>query len=267
MFAQERFQKISELLSRKQRLSVQELQRSLHVSPATLRRDLAELEHAGKLIRIHGGVMHPSYYNGEPSYDQKVRENAEAKSAMARRACNLVGPNSIVFVDSGSTCMEIGRRLIERKDLTVITNSIPLLAAAHNAQAQIICIGGQLRVVNKALVGPLSLQWLENISLDCLIMGASGITLERGATTTELTEAHLKMFLLKRAAQRILVADATKWNTNRAVTFAKLSDFDCWITSADLSESVARIVRRQGVQVILADDSPTESVRPEKHAL
>lgn len=261
MFAHERFQTISDLLARKQKLSVQELQRSLKISSATLRRDLAELEAAGKLIRIHGGVMHPSYYNGEPSYDQKTHENSAAKQAIAEAAMGLIGPNQTVFVDSGSTCMEIGKRLLSRKDLTVITNSIPLLAAAHSAQARVICIGGELRVVNKALVGSLSLKWMENLNADVAIIGSSGMSLDRGLTTTELTEAAIKECVMKMSTTRILVADSHKWNQRRAVTFAQFRDFDCWITDDGISSSVVRDVKKLMPQVVVASVKDTKSSR------
>ncbi|MDZ4742880.1 MAG: DeoR/GlpR family DNA-binding transcription regulator [Verrucomicrobiota bacterium] len=252
MFAHERFQKITSLLDRKGRLSVQTLEKALGVSPATLRRDLTELEESGKLIRIHGGVMHPSYFNGEPSYEQKAQENRLDKQAIADTVIDLIPSNSSVFVDSGSTCMEIGRRLLRRKDLTIITNSIPLLTAAHSTQAQVICIGGQLRVVNQALVGELSTQWMEQLSADFAILSSSGLSLERGATTTELTEAQMKKLFMKRAEKTILVVDASKWGQNRPVAFAQFEDFDYWITSEGIPDEHLKMVKRTGVQVVVA---------------
>ncbi|MDK3156422.1 DeoR/GlpR family DNA-binding transcription regulator [Kamptonema cortianum] len=269
MFAQERFQKITSLLEQKGRLSVQTLEKALGVSPATLRRDLSELEVSGKLIRIHGGVMHPAYFNGEPSYEQKTRENLGDKQAIADVVADLIPSNASVLIDSGTTCMEIGRRLLRRKDLTIITNSIPLLNAAHSTQAQVICIGGQLRVVNQALVGEIATQWMEGLSADFAVLSSSGLSLDRGATTTELTEAQMKKLFLKRADKVILAADASKWGQNRPVTFAQFEDFDYWVTAGAIPEEHLRMVKRTGVRVILAGRGKAgaaQSTHKEAHA-
>lgn len=250
MFAHERFHKITSLLEQKGRLSVQTLEKALRVSPATLRRDLTELEESGKLIRIHGGVMHPAYFSGEPSYEQKTRENLADKQAIADIVADLIPSNASVLIDSGSTCMEIGRRLLLRKDLTMITNSIPLLNAAHSTQSQVICIGGQLRVVNQALVGEIASQWMEQLSADFAVLSSSGLSLEHGATTTELTESHMKRLFLKRASKAILAVDASKWGQNRPVTFAQLEDFDYWITSGGIPEEHLKMAKRTGVKVV-----------------
>src|SRR4028118_445092 len=130
MLAHERFQAVSALLARRERMSVGELQRELDVSPATLRRDLAELEAQGKVVRVHGAVVHPAYFRGEPSFAQKQRSATGAKRAIAKAAVALVPCKSTVWIDAGTTCLELGALLLARRDLTLVTHSIPLVARA-----------------------------------------------------------------------------------------------------------------------------------------
>ena len=127
MFAQERQHKITELLEQRRKIGVYDLQQLLGVSPATLRRDLAQLQRIGKLVRTHGGVLHTNFRTGEPAFERKVREASAAKARIAEVAVRLVPPNATVFVDAGTTTLEVGRRLLGRDDLTIFTNSLPLL--------------------------------------------------------------------------------------------------------------------------------------------
>jgi DNA-binding Lrp family transcriptional regulator len=100
MIAQERYQAICGLLARNRKATIEELQRELNVSPATLRRDLAELEAQSQLIRVRGAVVHPAYFRGEPTLAQKSRTAGEAKRRIARVAAELVPPGSTVLLDA-----------------------------------------------------------------------------------------------------------------------------------------------------------------------
>lgn len=249
MFAQERFQSISDLLSRHQKLSVRELQETLQVSPATLRRDLGEMESAGKLIRMRGAVVHPNYFRGEPTLDQKRRAAATAKRAIAQAAAELVPPGSSVFLDGGTTCLEIGRILLARPDLTLLTHSLPLAALAYGGSARLICLGGEVRAISGVLIGGLAMDWMRGLKADFSFLGASGLS-EDGASTTELSEAGMKQELMRRAPRTILVADSKKWAAPSLVRFAAWTEFSTWITDESLRPTAAQAIRDQGVEVL-----------------
>ncbi len=130
MFAPERLSRIRKLVRQHRRMTFAEVQKQVAVSPATLRRDLAELEQAGDLIRVHGGILDPSYARSEVSFDERVMRQRAAKLVIAQAAAAMVPPGATVLVDAGSTCLEAGKALIGRSDVKLITHSVALLQAA-----------------------------------------------------------------------------------------------------------------------------------------
>jgi len=251
MFAHERHQAIQQLLSKKRRLTVAALQRELKISSATLRRDLTELENENLVVRVHGGVVHPSALRSEPTFTQKGARSMAAKRAIARATADLIPDGATLFIDAGTTCLEVARLLLTRRDLKLITNSVPLLSLASTEHAAtVIGLGGELRAVSGALTGSLALSWLESVHADIAIVAASGLSLEEGASTTELAEAAMKQQFLSRSTQRILVADSTKWNAPSTAKFAEWSGFNTWVTDAILTPRERTALTRHQLNLI-----------------
>ncbi|MGA9424622.1 MAG: DeoR/GlpR family DNA-binding transcription regulator, partial [Terracidiphilus sp.] len=144
MLAEERRFRISELLSRQRTVSASELIDILGVTAATVRRDLADLERKGLLVRSHGGAVSKSpSTNFQPSYDTLGRTNPEEKRAIAAEAAKLILDGDTVFLEGSTTVSEIGSRLQHLNRLTVVTNS-PLIICQlqRNPEIHVMCIGG-----------------------------------------------------------------------------------------------------------------------------
>lgn len=246
MFAEERHAAICQMVRRHRRMNFADLQKALAVSPATLRRDLTELEKAGGIIRVHGGVLDPAHLRSEVSFHERVLRHHAAKTAIAARASALIPPGASVFVDAGSTCLEAGKVLVRRKDVRLITHSVALIAEAMQGEAEVICPGGQLRRVSGALVGGSALGTLASMRADFALLGASGLD-EEGCSTTELTEAELKKALLARARRKVLLADFSKWGQPSVVRYAGWEDFDDWIGDKALPATEMRRMKKAGV--------------------
>jgi DeoR family fructose operon transcriptional repressor len=249
MFAPERHRAIKEIVRKHRRMTFIELQRLLEVSPATLRRDLTELEQAREIIRVHGGVLDPGYARSEVSFDERLLRNRAAKKTIAVKAVSLVPSGASVFVDAGSTCIEVGKALLGRKDVRLITHSLALLEAAFHEETPILCIGGELRKVSGAFTGGTALGALDKIHADIAFIGASGLDPERGCTTTELSEAEVKSAILSKATRRILLADQTKWKNSSTVRFAQWSDLTDWITDKAPPAGETKQVRATGLKI------------------
>jgi len=230
MFAQERSNIIKKIVRKHRRMTFAELQQQVKVSPATLRRDLAELELAGDVIRVHGGVLDPCYVRTEVSFDERVVLNSPAKKAIAAAAALLVPSAATVLVDAGTTCLELGKALLGRKDVRLITHSVALVSAAFQGEASVLCIGGELRKVSGALIGGAALSALNLIHADVAFIGASGLDPVQGCSTTELFEAQMKKDMLSRATRKVLLADHTKWEKPSAIHFANWDGITDWIT-------------------------------------
>jgi DeoR family fructose operon transcriptional repressor len=228
MIAHERHQRILHFLSQNGRAGAAELQQLTGASAATLRRDLDFLSGQDLLVRQHGAVLHPSTASSEPSLLQKAQSAMEAKRRIAGRAEKLVPPGATVFIDSGTTCLEAARILRNRADLTLITNSLPVIAGHEQFQAKLIVLGGERRSLSGALVGGLASGALSSLRADVALVGASGLDAQSGPGTTELLEKDIKSAWIRHCRRPILLCDASKWASASTVGFAawcEISDF------------------------------------------
>lgn len=235
MIAPERQRAILALLAETGGLAAGELCTRLRVSPATLRRDVTQLAERGLLRRTHGGVVPSDFSLGEPTYEQKANRATGAKGHLGRRAAALLPDHGVVFIDGGTTCLEVGRALLNRAKLQIFTNSVPLMALAGEARAMVVGIGGMVRPQSLALTGALAQSWLEHLAFDAAVVGCSGILAQQGPATAELSDAALKTEVLRRSRQRILVADAAKWDQLAPLSFAPWKAFTHVVTDRVLS--------------------------------
>src|SRR5688572_12973761 len=180
MFVQERHRAIETIVRQKGRLTVGELARHLGASGITVRRDLRLLEAAGKVVRAHGGALHPEFFETEPRFERKAVDAVEAKVALAKAVAAELPERGQIFVDSGTTCLEVARQILDRRELTVFTNSIPLLQLGIQANARVVGVGGDVRAVSLALVGGLALDWLRRLRFDVAVVAASGLDAKEG---------------------------------------------------------------------------------------
>ena len=260
MFVQDRHRAILDRLARKPRWGVTQLQREMRISRSTLVRDLVELEERGDIVRVHGGVVHRDFLQGEPTFDRRGKEAVDAKRAIAETAAAMVAENTVVYLDAGTTCAEIGRRVLLRSDVTIYTHSIRLAAdaASSNSPANVVLIGGEVRNVSQAVVGGLALEWLSHLKFDQAFVAASGVDAD-GPSTTELSEAAIKSAVLARSKQAVLVADAGKWERSAAVRFGIWNQIPTWVVDAGLPKTARDSLKRAGVNVIIAKNEETQS--------
>ena len=251
MLAHQRQKRLVDLLSRRGQLTVGEIRSHFRASPATVRRDLAELAQRGAVVRTHGGVIHPASLQGEPVFQQRVRHALRAKKAIAAEAVHRLGDAVTVYIDSGTSALAVAQLLLPRRDLTLFTNSLPLLLAGRSDGARIVSPGGELRVPSQSLVGSLALTWMSHLRFDVAFIGASGLQAQDGASVTSLEEAAMKQAAMARARRVILVAGAAKWNSPAAVGVAPWSAFHLWVTDAALSRAERSAIEKQGVDVCM----------------
>lgn len=251
MLTAERHRAILRLLAEQGRITVAEIAQRFDLSHATARRDAVALAEGGKAARAHGGLLPANFFRNEPHFRAKADRQMGIKARIARKAAELLPHEGNVFVDAGTTCLEVGRLLLERPDLRVFTNSIPLLAHGSQAQATLTGIGGEVRKVSLALTGALAQTWLSHLRFDSVVIGASGLDLATGVYTTELHEAAIKAEVLRRSTVRILVVDAEKWNRPAAVHFAPWSAFTSVVTNQQLPREARLKLASQNVKFCL----------------
>lgn len=240
-----RHQKIISILSTDLEVRSNILMDRLEVSEATLRRDLSELAEKGKIIRTHGGaLLRPEAVN-EASFNEKELSAPTQKRAIAQYAINMIPAGASVYIDSGTTCLEIARPFLSRGECPIFTNSLPILIEACKYKASVTGIGGTLRELSRALIGSAALNWLENLQFDYSFIGTSAVHGDRGAYTTEAQEALVKQHVIQSSTQAILVFDSSKWTSSAPVRFARWSEFHTCIVDDQLSPKALATLQKQ----------------------
>ncbi len=246
--AAERLERLLALVRAARVVRVDEAVAKLGVSPATVRRDLEALEKRGALRRVHGGAVSVETRTQEPLFDDKTSLAAREKRAIAAAALACIRPDDTIYLDGGSTVLELARLVRERGDLTVVTNSLRAAMELAGQGPRLILIGGELRRRSQTVVGVLSRFVLEQVRVDKAFMGTMGLTLE-GLTTTDPNEAYTKLLVAGRAQEVILLMDSSKAGQVSFARSGALSDVDVLITDRGLEPRLAARLRKAGVRV------------------
>ncbi|RKY17226.1 MAG: DeoR family transcriptional regulator [Planctomycetota bacterium] len=251
-FAPERRERVKQIVRSRHAVRVEDLKEELGVSTATIRRDLDELEGSGELRRVHGGAVSVEIRPIEARFEAKAAKHALAKQRIAARALELIEPDSKIYLDAGSTCLELARLLSHRTDITVVTNSLPAIVELAGQGPRLIVIGGELRPLSQAIVGPLSTPLLDELYVDRAFMGTFSLSLEAGLTTTDPAEAFTKERALTRAREVVLLVDGSKLGTRSFAHSGHLDQVDVVITDAELDEDAATAFEKADVRVLVA---------------
>lgn len=228
--AAERHQRIRDLLRGQRVARVDELSEVLKVSPATIRRDLEELERHGVLQRVHGGAVASEGTPEEPLFDDKTSIAASEKEAIAEAALPFLGPRDTIYLDGGSTVLALARRLQCFPQLTVVTNSLRVAHAFSGTGPRVILAGGELRRLSQTFVGPLSRHVLASTNFAVAFVGTVGLSFADGLTTTDPAEAFTKELAIAHAQRVVLLSDSAKFGKTSLARFATASDLDVLIT-------------------------------------
>ncbi|MFI9028232.1 DeoR/GlpR family DNA-binding transcription regulator [Streptomyces sp. NPDC053560] len=190
--------------------SVEELSQRCGVTASTLRRDLARLTADGRLARTYGGAMaltaHP-----EASLRQRTGEAYAQKRAIARWAAAQVQQGETVLLDAGSTVGALAHELRAAKDLTVATTGLTALHEPADVESvHVECLGGTLRPLSQAFVGPLTEAALERMTFDRVFLSADGVTADGGICEADQRQTRLKELMARRAAHVYVLAHTEK---------------------------------------------------------
>jgi len=251
VLTEQRRRTILRLLSDQTTVRLSEICARFGVSAATARRDAEAIARSALARRTRGGLLAPDTSLSEPIYSRKAVAAAGTKTRLGQLAATLLPEDGSIFIDAGSTSLEVARAVLDRPKLRIYTNSVTLLAIASEGRATVYSLGGEVRTVSLALVGAFALNWLERLRFDAAVVGASGIDAEQGASTTELAEATVKIEALKRARLRVLVAHSEKWDKPAALQFAPWSAFHHFVTDKSPPKPGRALLASAGVHLHL----------------
>lgn len=253
LLMEERHAIILEELRRTGSVRVVELSERMGVTPETIRKDLVRLESAGELRRVHGGAEQlPSAADSPIPAHLPVRpeENRQAKSEIAKRAFDLIPPDSAIIICSGTTCEELARMISLGQSCTVFTNSLPVALCLIGTRNKVFLFGGELQKMTSSVVGTWTQRQMGQIQANACFMGSDGFANLDGPSSSSSTDVLVNRAALAHAEKRYILADSSKSRRTGLHQVCTWSQVDALVTNHDVeAEKVARIGEQ--TQVIL----------------
>ena len=249
----ERRAQLLDFIRSRQRATVEEIATQFGVSPATVRRDLEFLASQGRLQRFHGGATVLDRTQPESPVRQRALEQQTEKQQIARLTAALIPDGETVFLGSGTTVLQVARQLRERRNLTVITNSLPVIGEfAGRTDFALVCLGGMLRHSELSMIGHLTEQALAELKPRIVVLGIRGLHAEHGLTNDYLPETMTDRAILAAGGKVIVVADHTKLGRVAAAFVAPVTAIQQLVTDSQAPDDVVEAVRATGVEVLIA---------------
>jgi ribose transport system substrate-binding protein len=260
----ERRQRILGFLRERPGIGVPELARLLKASEGTIRNDLRALEKAGELTRVRGGaVVQDGRDFVSSAFGARSEVNATAKKRIARWAADMVEDGDSVLLDSSSTVFHIAPFLLDRSNLTIITNGIEVAyALARNPTHTIILVGGILRPEQALTVGYLGEKILENLHIKTAFVSCSGFSVETGLTQVDIQEAQLKSRMIESAERVVALVDSTKFGKVDLTPFATVEQISHILTDSDLAPHHIDAIRQTRANLTVCGENTTSTYTP-----
>ncbi len=253
----QRRNQIIKKITEKRMVKVSDLMNDFKVSIETIRRDLEFLEKHGYLKRVYGGAVLSGLYGQEPAYEHREVINYDEKKAIAAKTAELINDGDIIFMDVGTTPLEVARCLHTKNNLTVITNS-SLIAhiLVANKSFHVILLGGEMRHGELSVSGFLCDINLQYFNANKAIIGVGGITTDTGITDYHIEEANNRRTMIQRVDKLIAVADHSKFGVVAMNNICPTNRIHTLVTDWNTPAKIVAEYRLAGLNVIVAPPLP-----------
>nr|WP_314896402.1 DeoR/GlpR family DNA-binding transcription regulator [uncultured Flavobacterium sp.] len=241
-------------LNQKGYVNVVDLCEIHNVSTVTIRKDLNFLENEKLLHRTHGGASKQPIYAFERDVNDKEGLQVEQKKQIAKEALKYIDNNDYVILGSGSNIHYLSRIITGFQKLTVLTPSLRVsLELSKETKIDTIQLGGDVRNSSTSVVGPIAEATLSQFSCNKLFLGADGIHLDFGLSTSNSLEAHLNQAMIDVSEKIIVLADSTKMNIKGFGKICNLDKIDVLITDSGIDPEIKTKLEEIGIYVVVAD--------------
>ena len=254
LLAENRQQTILERIRLNGRIQVNALAAELGVTEVTIRRDLASLEKNGLIKKTYGGAVLTSPPEMNVSVRYRQTRNLAAKRIVGKLAAALIKDGDIIYLEAGSTCYEIIPYLSQRKNITVIVNSLYLMSRLHElTQHRIILTGGQYRPDRMDMVGPTAEAAISQLGGFKAFTGADDITIDAGISGSDVVTVSFAKLVLMRAHEVIFVGDHTKFDNPALYKIADIDELDHIVTDEKPSAEWIAACRQKNIKLVCPD--------------
>jgi DeoR family transcriptional regulator, glycerol-3-phosphate regulon repressor len=233
-------------------VAVVDAAKALNVSEETIRRDARPLEERGDIIKLHGALTLP-HQVGEAPLERRMRENAEAKRLIARKAVELVTDGDSMIIDAGTTTSIFAQELRVKRRLTIVTNSSDIARTLATVNGNIVYMaGGELMGDSGAAFGPSAIEFISRFKVKHTFVSIGAIDLRMGPMDAVLAEAQFASKALSCADNRVLLTDATKFGRTALVRVCAFEDLTRLVTNAQPDPALMQVLTRANVAVTVA---------------
>ena len=226
-----------------------ELSEQISVSNDTVRRDLQELADLGKIIKVHGGALSPSYHNGH----QNRREvyGYTQKKIIAKKAASLIQNGMFVMTGGGTTIIEMARALPPDLQATFISGSIPaLFEYSSHPNIEVIAIGDKVSKNSKITVGSEAISKIREFRVDLCFLGVNGINLETGISDDDWDIVQVKKAMIESSKMLVCLTISEKINSRQPIQICDVKKIHTLITEISPEDACLASYVQAGIKVI-----------------
>jgi DeoR family fructose operon transcriptional repressor len=249
----ERQKKFLDLLSTKDVVTISEFIETFNVSIETVRRDLSVLEKQNKIEKVYGGAKIKDPNFGESSMENRMISKLVQKDSIGKRCSEFIEDGDCIFIDSGSTTYHITKHIANKKNLTIITSSIPVVNELMNSDFEIIIIGGKIRHTERSVVTYDYIFNFSELNITKSFICAAGITVDNGVSDFNMQEAVTRKTIIERSKEVFIAADSSKFSKNATINIAQLDKIDYIVTDSYLDKNVIASFKKFKTEIILSE--------------
>lgn len=236
-------------------VSLENIAQEFNISTNTVRRDILELLSRNNIKKVYGGVAVNTPLSPLP-YITRTNDHMKSKDAIGRLAATFVEDQDTIYLDSGSTTPNIVKYLKDRKNITVITNNLMVMAeCALYQNITLITLGGVYDSQMASFMGSIPLEALSRFSIRTVFLSATGVSICAGLTNSTYMEAEMKRAISKAGERCILVANEEKFGRAAAVKFYSFNDLYAIVTDRPPAQTYLETIEKFGIQLLCPDES------------
>jgi DeoR family glycerol-3-phosphate regulon repressor len=243
---------ILRLLQQDGTVTIAELASKLGVSLETVRRDIKPLTSNGSVVKMHGAVALPSIV-GEAPFEKRMRENSEAKKAIAAAVALTIRDGDSVMLDTGTTTSYLARELLGHRRLTVVTNSSDIARTLSTVNDnRVYMAGGELRSDNGAAFGVSAIDFVSNFTVSHAVITTGAVDASMGIMDYDLEEAEFARTVISRGKRAIVVTDHSKFGRQGLVRVCAFNALTDLFTDKAPPRDIGSALKTAGVSLTLA---------------
>ena len=251
MQTKERRAEVLRELKEKRRVTIDGLARLLSVSTMTIRRDLQRLADQDLVTLVHGGAVYNEGGAYLPALSAREKQMQREKSAIAEYCAQMIPEGSAVYLDNGSTTVEIADALLGKQNIAVLSHSLPVLNILSSAKnIQLISVSGVYEPSAKGFFGDLALRMIRDFRIDIAFLGVTAVDIEDGLMSAVFYEQALKRALIERSRKNILAIDHTKIGGSSFLKVCDLRAVDGIVTDRRADKEFLKKASRMGLSVV-----------------